>query len=200
MIVGLTGGICSGKTEAALVLACMGVRVIDADEISRFLTHYDSDVLLQIEKRFGAEIFTEYGALDRTRLGNLVFSDGNARADLESVLHPPIIALQRENILAARAAGRPLVISAPLLIESGAYRDVDHVVLVSCTTERQQQRLMKRNGLDSAEASARISTQLPLETKQKHAQTVLDNNGTLAEFQAKVRELFTSLFVQEPHV
>lgn len=198
MIVGLTGGICSGKTEAAHVLAAMGVRVLDADEIARFLTQYDAKVLEQIEQRFGPDVFTPYGALDRKRMGEIVFADASARSDLEAILHPPVIALQRENIAAARASRRALVISAPLLIEAGAYEDMDTVVLISCTRELQRKRLMARNSMTKAEALARIDAQMPLEAKHKFAQVVIDNNGTLAEFQANVRSTFSTL-IQEQH-
>ncbi len=198
MIVGLTGGICSGKTEAAQVLVALGLRVLDADSISRFLTQYDPQVLRQIEQRFGSEVFHPLGALDRQRLGTIVFSDPAARHALEAILHPPVIALQRANIAQSRTAGRHLVVSAPLLIESEAYRDVDTVVLVSCSPELQRQRLMARNNLPLTDAQARITAQMPLAEKHKFADVVIENNGTLAAFQEAVRTTFNSL-LQEPH-
>lgn len=195
MIVGLTGGICSGKTEAACVLVSMGVRVLDADQISRFLTNHDTRVLAQIEEHFGSQVFTIYGALDRQSLARIVFNDDQARHDLEGILHPPILALQRANISTARSTGRPLVISAPLLIECGAYREMDTIVLVRCSPALQQTRLIERNHFTAEEAQARIAAQMPLEVKQNYAQVVIDNDGTLAEFQAKVCEVFSKLLV-----
>jgi dephospho-CoA kinase len=199
MIVGLTGGICSGKTEAERVLVKLGVRVLNADEIARFLTDHDPVVRAQIESRFSNEVFTRYGALDRVKLGSRVFASAVERFALEGILHPRILELQNANIDAARRAGQPLVISAPLLIESGAYQSMDRVVLIACTTELQEERLMRRAQLSREDAQRRIAAQLPLDAKQKLADIVLSNNGSLAEFQAAVRVTFLTLFDQEAH-
>jgi dephospho-CoA kinase len=197
MIVGLTGGICSGKTEAASVLTGLGLRVLDADVISRFLTAYDPKVLARIEQRFGTAMFHPLGALDRQRLAQVIFSNDVERGALEAILHPPILKLQRDNIDAAQAAGRHLVISAPLLIEPGAYREMDRVVLISCPVSLQVSRLAQRSKHSAEEAQQRIAAQMPLATKQKFADVVIDNDGTLAGFQVKVRDAFLSLLEQD---
>lgn len=186
MILGITGGISTGKSTAARVVARAGGRIIDCDEISHYLSNYDPGVLLAIRNRFGGGVFGEHGALDRVALAKLVFADAAERAALEQILHPPIITVVQTNIRDARARREPLVVVAPLLIEAGMTGDVDWLWVVSCTPEHQLQRLCERTRVEAAEARSWIEAQMPLEVKEKQANVVLRNDGTIEEFETAV--------------
>lgn len=193
MILGLTGGICTGKSVATAVLRDLGVRVIDADEISRHLTAYDSSILEQIRAAFGAECFHPAGALNKKYLADVVFNSAEQRVRLEDILHPPIIALVDENIAFAERLSQNLVFAAPLLIEAGLQDKVDHLWVISCRAELQAQRLCQRLGISEAEAKLWISAQMPLKQKEMHADTVLLNDGTINEFQNLVEQEWNKL-------
>lgn len=186
MILGITGGISTGKSTAAHVVARAGGRIIDCDEISHYLSNYDPDVLSAIRSHFGEDVFREHGALDRVALAKRVFADAAERDSLEQILHPPIKAVVHANIRAARAQDSPLVVVAPLLIEAGMAGDVDWLWVVSCTPEHQLQRLRERTRVDAAEAQSWIDAQMPLEVKEKQANVVLRNDGTIEEFETAV--------------
>ncbi|MBN2082465.1 dephospho-CoA kinase [bacterium] len=193
MILGITGGICSGKSTAADVIARLGYRVIDADEISRFITSYHPQVLSEIHQAFGREAFYLGGALNRGALAALVFADEARRKDLEKILHPPILELTQVNIDAARLNGQHLVVVAPLMIEAGAHQSVDRLWVIACSNEQQVRRLVQRTG-DTAEAAQRwIDAQMPLDEKKSYADTVLSNDGTIEEFKALVAREWNTL-------
>ena len=181
MILGLTGGIASGKSTAVGVLRRLGARVVDCDELVRCFTDYEPEILNAIRTRFGEEYFSGAGALLRGELAGLILHNAQARQDIEGILHPAVMA--RCEMLAADAKSRNevLVIAAPLLIEANMLYLVDRVWLISCTREQQLERLMKRNGIGRQTAEDWISIQMPLEDKHKFADDVIYNNVTGTE-------------------
>ena len=196
MILGLTGGICTGKTEAALVLARLGIRIVDADEISRFLTSYEPGVLQAIRVHFGTAVFHPMGGLNRAALAAVIFSDPGERQALEAILHPPILAIQRENMEYARTVGFPLVVAAPLLFEAEVAGEMDRVWVISASEEKQLERLRDRTGISEEEARKRISAQMSLKLKEQRANRVIYNNGSLDELAREITRAWEA-FVAE---
>jgi len=190
-LVGLTGGIASGKSAVADLLADHGAVVIDADLLAHEVTAPGSQALAEIAARFGADLVSPAGALDRAALAQIVFADPEARADLERITHPRIRARSQERISAAIADGAPLVVySAPLFFEAMLETWIPEVIVVDVDPETQRQRLTARDG---AEALARIESQLPLEEKRARASYLIDNRGTPAETAAQVAALWQKL-------
>lgn len=193
MIIGITGGISTGKSTAAEVIAATGVRIIDCDEISHYLTNYDANVLTAIRAHFGSRVFHRGGALNRSELASIVFSNHTERLMLEHILHPKIIGQVRENCISADGFGEPLVVVAPLLIEAGMQKDVDVVWVISCEPEIQIERLCQRANITPEKARRWIEAQMPLEDKERVADKVIENNGTVEEFTAKIAAEWQSL-------
>ena len=200
-IVGLTGGIASGKSTVARMLTELGATVIDADAIVHELQAPGSPLLGEIVEAFGPAILTANGALDRPALGALVFGDAEARERLESIVHPKVAAEMLRRIAAARASGAALIVlDIPLLFEgrargtgSAAPMALDATILVTLPEEAQVERQMERDGRDPEEALHRIRAQLPLEEKQRLADYVIDNSGSRAETERQVREVVVAL-------
>ncbi len=186
MILGITGGICAGKSTAARVIDRLGVRIIDCDEVSHYLTRYEPCILEAILAAFGPAVFHRGGALDRAALASIVFGEEGRRRQLEAILHPPIKEVVTANIDYARQTQQPLVIVAPLLIEAGLHPLVDHLWVVSCTPEHQLARMRKHRNVDREQAQRWIDAQLPMEQKEKQANTVLRNDGSVEEFERQV--------------
>ncbi len=176
MILGVTGGIASGKSTTVGILRSLGARVVDCDELVRCLTDHNPDILNEIRTRFGREYFSGAGALLRSKLAMLILSEPGARADLESILHPHVKASCQRLADDARSRSEPLVICAPLLIEADMLYLVDRVWLISCTREQQIERLMARNEIDRETAESWLEIQMPLADKQKYADDVLNNS------------------------
>jgi dephospho-CoA kinase len=177
MILGLTGGMASGKSTATAILRKLGARVVDCDELVRCLTDFEPDILNAIRTRFGKRVFSEAGALLRSELAGIILNDRDARRELEAMLHPPVLQRCETMVIDARSRNEPLVICAPLLIEVDMLYLVDRVWLVSCTREQQIERLMRRSGIDREAAEQWLSIQMPLADKHKYADNVLDNSA-----------------------
>ncbi len=200
-MVGLTGGVASGKSTVARSLVGLGATVIDADAIVHELQAPGSPLLDPIREAFGPEIFDSSGALDRKALGAIVFRDVLARARLEKIVHPEVGAEMRRRIDAARDAGVALIVlDIPLLFEGRARRaggaaqiPVDATILVTVSEETQITRQMSRDGCDRGEAVRRIRAQMPLDEKKQLADFVIDNSGTLEETEIRVREVFDAV-------
>lgn len=193
-IIGLTGGIASGKSSVARFFEERGVPVIDADQLSRDAVVPGSCGLEAIIARFGGQVLTASGALDRKQLGTLVFGDPARRRELEAILHPEIKRLAEERIAQeAATGGRLLVYMAPLLIEAGAVDRVDEVWVVTVRPEIQLERLMRRDGIDRAAAQRIIDSQMPLAEKEKHGRIIIDNSGTPED----TRCILTAIWEQE---
>jgi dephospho-CoA kinase len=185
MRLGLTGGIGSGKSTAARVLAELGWRVVDTDAIARALTAPGGTALPALQARFGSAVFNEHGELDRSALRQQVFTDAQAKADLEALLHPLIL----REALAQAEGHEDVVFDVPLLVESGHWRQrVDAILVVDCDAEVQAQRVAQRPGWTLAQARAVMATQASREARRAVADVVIDNSTpTLVEFEAAVR-------------
>ncbi|OYT69270.1 MAG: dephospho-CoA kinase [Chloracidobacterium sp. CP2_5A] len=174
--VGLTGGIAVGKSFVSSVLAELGCHVFDADHIARAVVQPGAPALEEIVAAFGTGVLAPDGALDRAKLGRLVFADAEARARLNAIVHPRVHA-EQDRLLREVEARDPqgiAVVDAALLIESGGYRRFDAVIVVWCQPEIQLARLMARNGLTREEAERRIAAQMPSDEKRRYADFEID--------------------------
>lgn len=190
-ILGLTGGIGSGKSAAAEIFAELGVAVIDVDHIAHELTAPKGAAIEDIRKAFGDDILAADGSLDRAAMRKRVFSDIDARKRLELILHPMIGYESRQRCRAAHAAGSPYVVLViPLLIESGTYRNrVARIAVVDCSEETRIARVMQRSGLDSEEIRRIMATQATREARLAVANEVIDNDGDLNHLREQVTQL-----------
>jgi dephospho-CoA kinase len=179
-VIGLTGGIASGKSEVARVWREQGVPVVDADRIAREVVEPGSEGLREVVAAFGEGVLASNGSLDREALGRIAFADPIARKRLEAITHPRIGKRSMERL--AEAAGTDaayVVYEAPLLVETGAHRGLAALVVVAAPEEVQIARVVQRDGLDAAAAGARIAAQMPLAEKVAVADWVIENDGTL---------------------
>jgi len=177
----LTGGIATGKSTVASLMALYGFRLIDADRVA----HEALDRLApRVAGRFGEAYLTPEGGIDRKALGAHIFAHPEERKALEAILHPPIreeierLAQEQERF------GKPYLIDIPLFFESGSY-PIERTVVVYAPRPLQLQRLMKREGFDEAEALRRIDAQMDIEEKRRRATWVIDNSGDLAQLAAE---------------
>ncbi|MBI2355139.1 MAG: dephospho-CoA kinase [Deltaproteobacteria bacterium] len=190
-VIGLTGGIASGKSTVARFLEEQGAVVVDADALSREAVGPGSAALARIVAAFGEEMLLPGGGLDRKRLGRVVFADPAKRTLLEGIVHPEIRRLADERIASAAAEGRRVVFyMAPLLIESGSVERVDEVWVVTVRPEIQLERLMRRDGIGREEAGRIIASQMPLVEKERHGSIVIDNSGTPEETRRVLAEIW----------
>lgn len=193
-LVGLTGGIASGKSTFAAALRALGAPVVDADQLAREAVAKGSPGLAQVVAAFGAEVLGPDGALDRRRVAARVFADPAARARLEAIVHPAVRALFRAERDRLAAAGAPLAFyDVPLLYEAGLEREVELVVVVWAPRAAQLARLAARDRLAPAEAEARLAAQLPLDEKARRADAVVVNDGERAALEAKAARLLHDL-------
>jgi dephospho-CoA kinase len=173
LIVGLTGGIASGKTTYRLLFESLGAQTACCDEIARRALRKNTRTYRAITEAFGPAILNTHKQIDRARLGHLIFRSVKKRKCLEEIIHPFVY--NRLELLMRRASGI-LILDVPLLFETGFDREMDATVLVWCPLPEQRRRLMKRNALTRAEASRRIQTQMPLAKKKARADYVIDNS------------------------
>jgi dephospho-CoA kinase len=190
-IVGLTGGIASGKSEVARRFAELGVPVLDADAVTRELTTAGQPALAEIVKRFGKGALAPDGSLDRGAMRARIFDDAESRRALEHILHPRVEVELRS---AALAQAAPLVIVAvPLLAEVGRYEWLDRVLLVDCDPARQRERLMRRDGIDAALADRMLAAQAGRGARIALADDVIENLGDLAQLRDGVDRAYVRL-------
>lgn len=196
-VIGLTGGIASGKSTVSRHLAQMGAIILDADQIARDIVAPGKAALQEIVQEFGEAILLPDGSLDRVGLGKLVFTDKAKRDRLNQITHPKILAEIEEQIARHREGNerhnQVLVIDAPLLIEAGYVPLVESVWLVAVDEETQINRLMERDGYSKAEAESRLKSQMSLQEKLAYADQVIYNSGTVAETIAQVNQLWNKL-------
>mgnify|MGYP000070663682 CR=1 FL=1 len=187
VILGLTGGIASGKSTVTSMFRELGVVVIDADEIAREVVEPGEPALEEIREAFGAEVITPDGSLDRAALGKIIFSDDDARKKLGQITHPRIGQRMMQKAMDAGKLGHAWVIyDAALLVENGLYKMFDALIVVAVSEETQLERLMQRDESAREDARARIDSQLPLADKVAVADHVIDNNGTRDETRTQV--------------
>ena len=192
-LVGLTGGIASGKSTVARLIADQGIPVLDADRLAREVVEPGQPALAEIA-RLWPQVLTADGRLDRRRLGAIVFADARERARLEAITHPRIVALADARAAALAAAGHRLAFyEASLLVETGRHRDLDGLVVVTASPETQVARAMARDRLAREEVEARVAAQLPLAAKVAAATFVIDNDGDREATAAQVAQLITAL-------
>lgn len=193
-VVGLTGGIASGKSTVAGLLGALGAPVVDADALAREAVLPGSPALTAIVERFGASVLGPDGTLDRAALAERVFGGADARIALEAIVHPIIARLAAERVLALAAAGRRwAVYEAALLVETGFHAQLPALVVVDVPRDVQRARLVLRDGLSAEAAEARLAAQLPLAKKRAVATHVVDNGGSREATAAAVRAVFAAL-------
>ncbi len=188
MIVGLTGGIGSGKTTVCNMFAERGVEIIDADQIGRALVAPGSIALQQLIALLGQDLLTPDGALQRQRLRHLIFTDVHARHQAEAILHPLIRAAIIRRINDSSSSW--LILAAPLLIESKTYALVDRILVVDTDETLQIQRTCERDHSSEDEVHRIMQIQLPRNERLTHATDIIHNNGDLANLQQQVAEHF----------
>jgi dephospho-CoA kinase len=190
-LIGLTGGIGSGKTAVSNLFAQLGAGIVDTDLIAHQITAPGGKAIPQIRDHFGSEFIDNGGALDRAKMRSLVFQNPEAKKALEAITHPLI---RQETLRQAGQltdAGVPyLLLVVPLLIESGAWIDqIDYLVVVDCPEETQIQRVMHRSNLSRTEVEAILKAQASRQERLAHANAVIDNQGKLSELKTAVQEL-----------
>jgi dephospho-CoA kinase len=181
-VIGLTGGMASGKTTVAKILFRLGAQIIDADAIAKELVAPGQEALQCLVELFGAKIIDRDGRLNRGVLAAIVFNDQEKMAQLNAILHPQVIQkiVEKLSSIAKTDPDAVVVIDAPLLLEAGMKCLVDEVWVVAADEENQIERAVIRDGLSREEAKRRLSVQMPLKEKLKHAQYVIDNSGAIA--------------------
>ncbi len=186
-VIGLTGGVASGKSTVAAMLRARGAVVVDADELAHRVVETGEPALEEIVAAFGPAMRRDDGTLDRPRLATAVFRDPAARLRLEAITHPRIRVLSDRAVAEARRAGAPLVVcDIPLLFEAHREGDVDGVVVVYAPPAVQLRRLRARDHLDPDEADRRLAAQWPIADKRARATWVIDNGGDRASTRRQV--------------
>ncbi|HEY7926978.1 MAG TPA: dephospho-CoA kinase [Candidatus Dormibacteraeota bacterium] len=186
-VIGLTGGIATGKSTVAAMLAARGAVVVDADVLAREVIAPGEPGYDEVVGRFGRDIVDASGLVDRAALGAIVFADSAARADLEAITHPRIGTLMQARIRAALGSSAPLAVAdIPLLFERGRDAAFPQTLLVYAPRAVQLLRMRERDGWDAAAAQSRLDAQLPIDEKRARATWVIDNGGSLDATAAQV--------------
>lgn len=194
LVLGLTGGIATGKSTADHFFRQKKIPVIDADEIAHDLLKVDQPGYLAIKKYFGDAYFKQDGNLDRAKLGQLVFNNHHELEKLNSLTHPLISKEVERQIKNEKQKKIPLIVlDIPLLFESNAQRYCDRILVISSSEEVELKRLKKRNHLTTEEALARINSQMPLKEKEAQANYVVDNTGTINELEEKLNQVLVTI-------
>jgi dephospho-CoA kinase len=193
-LVGLTGGIASGKSAVAKILARLGAAIVDADVLSREVVAPGHDGWNEIVATFGREVLQPDQNLDRQKLRTLIFNNPDARKQLEAIIHPRVRALAEQRIREHGDAGYAVVVyEVPLLFEGNLQQWLRPVILVACNVDTQRRRLQQRDGLDAAAAQKHIDAQMSLEDKRKLADYIIENDGSLADLESQVRAVLAQI-------
>lgn len=193
LLVGLTGGIGSGKSTVARMLEKRDAIVFDADVLARQAVAPGTPGFEKVVERFGPNVLAPGGGLDREALASIVFADPAARRDLEGIVHPEVRRMFAEGCEEYRDSDRVVVFSAPLLVETGMHTAFDLLIVVSAPVATQIERLMRERAMPERAVQARIDAQLPLEAKAEVADVLVDNEGTLEDLEAQVDRLWRDL-------
>lgn len=195
LLVGLTGGMGSGKSLAASYFKALGAQMIDADRISRELVAPGKPAWKEIIEEFGSNVLNPDQTLNRKQIAAIVFNDESKRKKLEDIIHPRVIVEERRLYEKYRQKNSRVlaVIDAALLIESGNYKNVDKVVVVQCGKEEQIRRVMERDGTARSEVENRLHSQMPLEEKVVFGDYILRNDDTRESLKSQVGELYRNL-------
>ncbi len=193
LLVGLTGGIGSGKSTVARMLEKRGAVLFDADVLARQAVAPGSRGYEKVVERFGPNVLAPGGGLDREALASIVFADPAARRDLEGIVHPEVRRMFAEGCEEYRDSDRVVVFSAPLLVETGMHTAFDLLIVVSAPVATQIERLMRDRGMPERAVQARIDAQLPLEAKAEVADVLVDNEGPLQDLERQVDRVWRDL-------
>ena len=183
LLVGLTGGLGSGKSTALRVFRRLGAQVIDADLLARRAVDPGQPAWRDIKERFGKQVFYKNGRLNRRRLARLVFKDKKALKELTAIIHPRVKEMELRLIaeIKKKSPNAVVVVDAPMMIEAGFHRTKDCLVVMQATVQEQLRRVVKKGGLSRAQAQVRIDAQMPTAKKVKQADYVIENSGTVHE-------------------
>lgn len=200
LIVGLTGGYASGKSTVAKMFVELGGVLIDADRLAREVVKPDKQAWLEIVAHFGKGILLKNREIDRKALGEIVFGSDAERERLNAIVHPRVLEEELKAIeeIRKREPDAIVILSVPLLIESGHYRQCDKIVVVTVDRDTQIKRLMERDWFSREKSLRRISAQMPLSEKVTYADFVIDNSGSIQETELKVKEVFSRLRMLKP--
>jgi len=189
-VLGLTGGIGSGKSMVAQMFARLGAAVIDADQLAREVVEPGQPALEEIAATFGRDVLLPDGRLDRAKLAGIIFADPVERAKLDAITHPRIRARMDEEIKARRSGPGVLIVDIPLLYENDRTHSVERVIVVWVDPQTQLRRIRQRDGLSAEAAGQRIAAQMPLEAKRARADHVIDNSGTREDTRRQVEAIY----------
>jgi len=193
-LVGLTGGIASGKSTVAKILERLGAAVINADALSREVVEPGKDAWKEIIDAFGAGVLQPDQTLDRQKLRTVIFNDSDGRKKLEAIIHPRVRALAEEKIREHAVAGYSIIVyEVPLLFEGNLHEWLRPVILVACNVDTQRARLQERDRLTQTEAQKHIGAQMSLEEKRRLADYVIENDGSLADLERQVRTVLEKI-------
>jgi dephospho-CoA kinase len=193
-LVGLTGGIASGKSTVATMLRELGAKIINADDLGRAIVQPGKEAWKEIVAAFGTEVLRPDRAIDREKLRTTIFQDATARKRLDSITHPRIRALAQARAQELAAKGAAIVIyEAPLLFENEAHLWLRPVILVACDDFLQRRRLKARDRLNDAEIEQHIKAQMPLSEKRALADFVIENNGDLDDLKKQVKDVWEKI-------
>jgi dephospho-CoA kinase len=193
-LVGLTGGIASGKSTVAEILKRQGAAIINADVLAREVVEPDRQAWTEIVNTFGTAVLQPDRALDRQKLRAIIFDDPDARKKLESIIHPQVRALAEQRIREHAAAGYAVIVyEVPLLFEGNLQEWLRPVILVACDVDTQRNRLQSRDNLSAAQAQKHIDAQMSLEAKRRLTDYVIENNGSLEDLKRQVQAVLEKI-------
>ena len=193
-LIGLTGGIASGKSTVAKILAELGAAIINADSLAREVVEPEREAWREIIAAFGSDILLADRTLDRQKLRAIIFNNTDARKKLESIIHPRVRARADQRIREHTTAGYEVIVyEVPLLFEGNLQESLRPVILVACDVETQRRRLEQRDGLDQTAAQKHIDAQMSLEDKRRLADYVIENNGSLEDLQQQTKAVLEKI-------
>jgi len=194
LVVGLTGGIATGKSTVSSLLRARGYPIVDADLLAREVVLPGTSAYTAIVKAFGEDVLQPDGYLDRKKLGSVIFNDEEKRKQLNGIVHPAVRKAMIWGVVKAWFMGEKVcIVDVPLLIETGMWKWVGKVIVVYTSAEIQLQRLMKRDGSTREDAASRLNSQLPITAKLPYADHVVENSGTLLELETETQLLVNKL-------
>ena len=195
-IIGLTGGIASGKSTVSQLLRELGAEIYDADEVAKLIVEPGKPAWKELVTEFGENILNSDQTINRAKLGQIVFASAQARTKLNEITHPRVIEMFSKTVdefKGQKSHSPALILDVPLLIEAKMDNLVDEIWLVYVQPETQVKRLMKRNGLTTEEALARLAAQMPIDEKRHYADVIIDNQGSIEETRQNVIKLWKEL-------
>ena len=190
-IVGITGGIGSGKSTVSGLLKKHGFEIIDADDVAREVVEPGTDLLNKVVQHFGKKMLNPDGGLNRKKLASVVFSNENERIYLEDLLHPVIITKIQKRVIESESS--VVIIVVPLLFESGIYKKCDVVITVSAPIDKSIKRIMERDGLDTDDIKKRIDVQINDKERVSKSDIVILNNGSISDLEKKVEDVVVQI-------